>query len=756
MQKNPPKPLPTETNSNFYSLTEPFTFEARDMEHLEFHSEAKDPQINRPLTETQKEPSKESISNDTNSVKKTQTKPTSPVKITSPKPKPSLPSNKPRVFELDLNKPTTKLGSLKALEDPNQKSNNKLPPEATNNITIAKPEPQTQEPTVNKPKSYDILIHPNLPVQKPFSNQEIIDNNPISKGHQITDSIQTVIRKESGNANYESRPSAGNNEIPTPFTLKGSFQSAGGQAQFNSASSLSNLLRSTPEYQRSHSQQPKTEPDSTKDLKMKGFQMQIDNIINNCFTSFLHRSFSPAKPSSFASHKQESSGTSANLAPGKPDPGFFSSDEKKRQAPPFFDNLGREMDGVLRKIKAEIAQKTDDFTHNYRGDAELRKSRFITEVQQAVKSSLEELEQQVPVSGRGGYKIPSIHKDLAVQTGEKTPVSHSKIAKDSEEGKKNGPVDKEFIEEIVKKTTNEMVLSLMKSNLLDTPAKREELSRSVEELPHVNQKEASFLTTNFQKKKAEILNQIEYIDREIEQMVKRDESLENSVDNVKNSFLSSPLELPDPYFKPKIKSKNSNDTKSKLISIDKTHSISSTKNNASFKPEVKRIKSPPPPPPNTAKKDRDFVRKIVTSRPVNQKSGFNKTNPILSKTANSGFKRTNPQLSSFEERNRKWLEEREMKIQKSKEKMDGQSRECTFKPTKFSRQPRIDQSKDRTLTTGGTPERRKKDIEMTPVKFCPIIITILFWSFFLNFVFFFYNFGVFSKFWRFFKFAWFL
>ena len=683
------------------------------MEQLEFHSEAKDPQMTRPLPETQQ------ISNDTPNVKNPQKTSTSPAKITSPKPKPALPSsNKPRIFELDLNKPTnSKPGSSKALEDPQkgQTSNKKLP-EPSNNIIITKSEQSNPIETVSKPPS----------------NQEIMGNiNTESKGHQITDSIQTVIRKDSsGHANDDRRPSAGINEIPTPFTLKGSFQSATGQAQYYSASSISNLLRSAPEYQRSQSHQPKTEPNSTKDLKMKGFTMQIDNIINNCFTSFLHRSFSPAKPSNFSSHKQENS---ANLASNKPDPGFFSSDEKKRPAPPFFDNLGREMDGVLRKIKAEIAQKTDIFTHNYRGDAELRKSRFITEVQQAVKSSLEELEQQVPGSGRGGYKVPSIHKDLAVQTGEKTPVSHGKIlAKDLE---KNGTVDKEFIEEIVKKTTNEMVLSLMKSNLLDTPGKRDELSKSLEDLTtHANQKEASFLTTNFQKKKAEILNQIEYIDREIEQMVKRDESLENSVENVKNSFLSSPLELPDPYFKPKIKSKNSNDTKSKIISNDKTHSISASKNNASFKPEIKRIKSPPPPPPNTAKKDRDFVRKIVTSRPIKsnniQKSGFNKTNPILSKTANAGFKRTNPQLSSFEERNRKWLEEREMKIFKSKEKMDGQARECTFKPTKFSRQPRIDQSKDRTLTTGGTPERKKKDIEMTPVNFFFLSLRIFFFFFF--------------------------
>lgn len=62
-------------------------------------------------------------------------------------------------------------------------------------------------------------------------------------------------------------------------------------------------------------------------------------------------------------------------------------------------------------------------------------------------------------------------------------------------------------------------------------------------------------------------------------------------------------------------------------------------------------------------------------------------------------------LKTFEERNRKWLQEREMKLQKSKDKMEGVLKECTFKPLILDKK-RWNPSKDRTLTSAASPQKK--------------------------------------------------
>lgn len=425
------------------------------------------------------------------------------------------------------------------------------------------------------------------------------------------------------------------------------------------------------------------------ELKLKGFQVKIDNIINNCFSNFFHRTIPVpnSRKTSFTPSKTEIYSQ-----------GFFSSEEKTR-AMPFFNNVGKEMETILKKIKTNIAQKTEDYTKSYQGDAELRKSRFINEIQQAVKSSLEELD-QFPNTDSNRFKTQTVQAlekepNKIIYTNNKNILSSSNTPL-TKANNLNNSIDKDVIEEIVKKTTNEMVLSLMKSNLLENPSaaryKNDYLSRSVEDINNYHNRDCSKLTTNFENKKNEILNQIEYIDKEILQMEKREESFDkNSIeDNTKNSFLSSPLELPDKYFKPKIQIiKPESIIKAKAFAKTQTNS---TGNSILRGTSIKNPKSPAPSQNKGITKEKAIVPKVVASRP-NQKMN---TESFTKGTDN--FQRSSSGLRDFAERNKKWQESRELKLLKSKEKMDVVSKDCTFKPQLLGKN-RWMSTKKRTLTT---------------------------------------------------------
>lgn len=495
----------SDLNSNFYSLTEPFTFEARD-----FSNANESPQKYEKVPISQE--------NDMKLIRNQEE--STPVKLkkhTNPGFKDDKNNEKKefKVLEIDLNKDASKTFFEK-------ETNNKVFPVK---------------------KMHEESIKPKLKVEETFNNT----NKPSQKEIKI-DSLFNLNTPIESNKFWSEQPRSLNSMASNPSNISNS---------------------------------------NKNELKIKGFQMQVDNIINNCFSNFIHRSFSNGSPTRINPIINKTQGENFNYSRG-----FFSSEEKNRILP-ITDSIGKEMDQILKKIKKEIAHKTEQYTKNYQGDYELRKSRFITEIQQAVKSSLEELD-QIPGASSNRKAEPK-----SVQTNIETPrelrVKSIKINNDSEihsvkNDNLNSSVDKGFIEEIVKKTTNEMVLSLMKSNLLETNSTKtkpiHDLSKSVEDLPSaLQQKEASFLTNNFQKKKAEILSQIENLDKEILQMENHgdeDNNEENNQENtynmnksledtVKNSFLSSPLDLPDPYFKPRIKVKKP-DTKEKNLA--KTQSIS--------------------------------------------------------------------------------------------------------------------------------------------------------------------------------------
>ena len=66
---------------------------------------------------------------------------------------------------------------------------------------------------------------------------------------------------------------------------------------------------------------------------------------------------------------------------------------------------------------------------------------------------------------------------------------------------------------------------------------------------------------------------------------------------------------------------------------------------------------------------------------------------------------------------------------KSKEKMEGILKECTFKPMRFTRKNPLSVSKNRTLTCGDSPPLRKdnkENLEVTPVKSIILINFLIF------------------------------
>lgn len=63
-----------------------------------------------------------------------------------------------------------------------------------------------------------------------------------------------------------------------------------------------------------------------------------------------------------------------------------------------------------------------------------------------------------------------------------------------------------------------------------------------------------------------------------------------------------------------------------------------------------------------------------------------------------------PKLKDFAERNKKWMQEREMKLQKSKEKMQGVMTECTFKPNLAAKKRPLTKDR-RPLTSIPSPKK---------------------------------------------------
>ena len=767
----------SDINTNFYSLTEPFTFEARDFDgskgsfqiksNLEnstgnLKDSIEQPQVKQEIKESPKKSAKNPIretikeskhdKKTLSSPQKTPLKPLkegtkfhkketlSPTKPVMKSPENRSPLKKPpqknmgnsKVLEVDLNINTTKSKLVKK-DEPDSSS------KPVKKIDIA----DNDKKSVNINNDIKLGLNKNNDKKQEVNNNDIDEKNKEEinvnqmkipkKEMQIEERIRKFVQEQNFNLdNFKPKPMnfefnsfqlnvpSSNTRISSLLNLNKSLSAVDKNkiesfANLNKIDSISNLNKQkSNDYQKNWSEEPKSIDSSShnKELKMKGFQVQIDNIINNCFSNFIHRSFPASTPI-------KSKPSSASLA--KPSDGysqgFFSHEEKTRTLPPAIDNIGKEMEGILKRIKTEIAQKTENFAKTYHGESELKKSRFITEIQQAVKASLEELD-STPNSERP--KQFSSHKALEqkfVQTGEKTPrsaiiptnlnndnnlhMSFNALANNNI----NNSIDKVVLEEIVKKTTNEMVLSLMKSNLLENPhsGKKpiyQDLSKSVEEYnPTASRESGLALTNNFQKKKIEILNQIENIDKEILLMEKRGDVLENSIDknsvedHNKNSFLSSPLDLPDHYFKPKLKPKKpvafTNKTQPK---VSKTQSISHT---SETRQASARYKSPASSLINKkpALKDKIFDQKVVAVT----------TNRFNKKKLITGSFNGPSTLKSFEERNRKWLEEREMKIQKSKEKLDGMFKEYTFKPQIFDKKRLNNTLKEKILTSKEKP-----------------------------------------------------
>jgi len=701
------KGIGSEINTNLYSLTEPFTFEARD-----FDISKESPQIRSNLEqsleivgENIEEKQKKPANTQSNLLE-------SPVKTVKEEKKIFVPIKK-EVFS--PKKPSPKMKNSKVLEF--DLKNNRL---KVNN----------EAEFINQAKKVNVNLIDSLKEQRinAKTNNELYSENMIN----LNKTAEKTIDFDNKNSNNIRKTPPKEKNKEKLFIKENLFEL---QTKIHSYSHLDK-----PDFQRYCSEPSKSVESllssSNKEHKMKGFQVQIDNIINNCFSNFIHRSFPTSSPTK-QTHKSESYSH-----------GFFSYEEKTRTMP-VFDNIGKEMEGILKKIKSEIAKKTEIYAMNLQGDNDMRKSRFITEIQQAVKASLEELEPnqrnsfgRVPnieeknnnykssqMNNYNGnqmdYRNNEMNSNNKINSNNNQINSNEQINNNTHYNNKSS-VDKEVLEEIVKKTTNEMVLSLMKSNLLENPhsqAKKHnpDLSRSVEDMHSF--KEASVLTTNFHRKKLEILNQIEYIDKEILLMETHEETLDNSLEkpieeHTKNSFLSN---LTDTYFRPRIKPKKTELLqKAQVKNPIKTQSVSD-QNPIKIKAPAIRYTSPATSQPKTLKK-MSFVPKVITSC-SNKKALY----PANFHTAS---------LKSFEERNRQWQESRELKIQKSKEKLDGMYKECTFQPqiidkhrlffskerpitlkerylaSKETSKERNIPSKDRTLTSINSP----KKIIITPVK----------------------------------------